>query len=173
MNWEHQMERADRTFNRLVMPVLPEMFGAAPIEWKSSEGKTKLQQLMDQERGIDGYLRIAGTPVPVSKRVQWSGKDWGTLTIRSSLLSGNKTEIDKFDRLAPDHLHIHAYVDEDDSKLISVYAVRSALLLDNISDFRENPADGNKFAYVYFKDVAGVGAFQWPDRRPLTLFDAS
>lgn len=165
MSFEERKSRADALFDRLVAPVLPEMFGATTVEWVSSEGGGELAALMDRERSVDGYIRIdGGVPVPVSKRLQWADTDYRTITIRTSRLSGHETEIHKFDRLAPDHMHLHAYVNRIGTELISVYAVRSALLPSRIKSHKVNPQDGTEFGYVYFDDVADDdGSFGWPD----------
>lgn len=162
---DNKKKRADALFDRLVAPVLPEMFGATTVEWVSSEGVGELAALMDRERSVDGYIRIdGGVPVPVSKRLQWADTDYRTITIRTSRLSGNETEIHKFDRLAPDHMHLHAYVNRVGTELISVYAVRSALLPSRIKVRKVNPEDGTEFGCVYYDDVADDdGSFGWPD----------
>lgn len=165
MSIEERKVRADALFDRLVAPVLPEMFGASSVQWVSSEGGGELAALMDRERSVDGYIRIdGGVPIPVSKRLQWADTDYRTITIRTSRLSGHETEIHKFDRLAPDHMHLHAYVNRVGSELISVYAARSALLLDRIKIRKVNQEDGTEFGCVYYDDVADeLGSCGWPD----------
>lgn len=72
----------------------------------------------------------------VAYRVQW-GKSYDTFTIRYSRVTGNPTEWEKL-LFAQDNradgwispvLHVHAYVSTDETKLLSLGIVETALLV--------------------------------------------
>jgi len=148
--------KPDTAFTELVMPVLADMFETPHLTWVGYETSTSQHQReLDRTRSIDGYLRFSPHHlIPVSKRAQQDGNDWGTLTIRSKIASGAPTELHKLCNLAPDHLIIHSYCTTGWADLLAVYVARAVDVANHLEDTeRPNSADGNLFKYCTFANI--------------------
>ena len=146
---ERDMRRSQSAFQLHVWPALSLHIGGGRVVSMEASADKELRTLFDLSSGIDAWQAIDGCGMyGIASRVQPSGHDWSTFTVRKSRHSGAKTEWAKLreavfsddSRVYPKWF-VQAYTSKDGSRLISCAAVKTAELVSHIDWFCQDEHD--------------------------------
>lgn len=151
--------RATSAFRGLVVPVIAPLFSSEAGEWVNAES-----EVIDVDKGVDWIvMRRGGGALPVAARVQYGrGQEHATFTLRNR---NRRSEFAKRAREAHDGSgyrlwYVHAYVDEDQGRLLSVGVVHHDDLWAYIPNRplfqRVNSQDGAKFVVIPWHELAAA-----------------
>lgn len=137
---ERDMKRSQCAFIEHVWQAIsPHVGGGRAISMECSQD-SELRSLFDSVSGVDAWQVVNGKGMyGISSRVQPSGHDWSTFTVRLARRSGARTEWAKLreavfsddGRLYPKWF-VQAYMSRDNANLISCAAVKTAELVRHI-----------------------------------------
>lgn len=143
------MLRSQCAFTQHVWQAIsPHIGGGRVVSMEASQDK-ELRTLFDVASGVDAWQIVDGGGMyGVASRVQPSGHDWSTFTVRLSRKSGARTEwaklreavYSKDGRLYPQWF-VQAYMSKDNARLIACAAVKTAELVSHIDWFCQDGRD--------------------------------
>lgn len=146
---DRDMRRSQSAFIMHVWPAIaPHIGGGRAVSMEASHDK-ELRTLFDVSSGIDAWQVVDGGGLyGIASRVQPSGHDWSTFTVRKSRKSGAKTEWAKLreavfggdGRVYPKWF-VQAYTSRDGSQLIACAVVKTAELVSHIEWFCQEEHD--------------------------------
>lgn len=158
-------------FLGIVWPVVRGKIGGGelmPVEGHASDA---MKKSLDVLAGIDAWQMLGNRQGMrgIASRVQPSGKNWGTFTIRYKLASGADTEfqkrrhaIESAEGLLFPHLTIQAYLSEGYAAPVhGVGIIRTHDLIIAAMDYdwpvRTCGQDGNQFMFLSWAKLRGIG----------------
>jgi len=165
------MTRSQSSFHDLVWPCIGPHIGGGRFISMENSGDNELRSLFDVKSGIDAWQILTdGGMYGIASRVQPSGSDWSTFTVRHSRDSGAKTEWGKLrsavyakdSRVYPKWF-IQAYTSKDHATLLSCAAIRTAELVCHIDwlcqeDIDTRATSNARFWFVGWDKPARKGA---------------
>lgn len=191
------MTRDDEAWTYIVLPELKRLLGCS--QWVSTEHNTRdlrqhlsrsgvgnpalydllrVAELLDTRYAIDGFLTGKSGPIAVAKRQQFKSTTlgWGyrTVTIRSELISGSRTERHKLlaqSSVSP-QLHVQAYINDTTTpwQLDCLIAAETrTVMLAGEGDSRVNGQDGNVFTAHHVAELRDTA--EGHDHMPVVFVD--
>jgi len=139
---ERDMKRSQSSFLRSVWPVIGPMIGGGRVVSMEASQDSELRSLFDTAGGVDAWQIIEGGAIyGVASRVQPSGIDFGTFTVRLGRVTASRTEWQKLyeavtagdGRVYP-RWFLQAYMDKQSTSVISVAAIHTDELITFIKE---------------------------------------
>lgn len=136
------MKRSQSSFLNHVWPVIGPMIGGGRAVSMEASQDSELRKLFDAAGGVDAWQVLdGGLLYGVSSRVQPTGIDYGTFTVRLMRNTAYRTEWQKLyeavtasdGRLYPKWF-VQAYMDKQSTRLLSVAAIHTDELVRFIHD---------------------------------------
>lgn len=132
------MRRSKTAFESLVWPVVRELIGGGELISMEDQSDDRLRTLFDTTSGIDAWQYRSGVGMyGIASRVQPSGRDWSTFTLRVARSNCTRTEAQKLweavnaadGRVYPKWF-AQAYTSADSSSLLSVGVCETRAVLE-------------------------------------------
>lgn len=155
---QRDMKKSQEAFCSHVWDAIGPLIGGGRVISMESSQDNELRTLFDVTSGIDAWQIIDGQGMyGVASRVQPSGFDWSTFTVRKSRDSGSRTEWDKLrnavyskdGRLYPKWF-VQAYMSKDNSELVACAAIKTAELVCHIDWFCQEEHDTRRTSNATF-----------------------
>lgn len=166
---DRRLSQSAAYFRAEVWPLFHDKLGGGELVPVESVTDSRFAKLLDTQAGVDGWQVVStGGIRGIASRVQ-VGTCWRSWTIRSQTANGGRTERDKLldvdMTLLRPSFHIQAYTESWHLPPTEAACIRTVdlirLLIGTSNPEMTNPADGNRFVPIWWKDALAVGFQIW------------